>query len=137
MANQKFEKSLPSDHDLLPQVEEFAFSVAEKVGLDKEKHNDLALALSEAASNSIKHGNKSDKSKTIKLTIIADDEKLIAKSKDQGEGFDPSTVPDPTAPENILKDSGRGIFIINTLAQNLHFEFSDSGTEIIFEFPFQ
>lgn len=135
MSTEIFEKTMASDHDLLPEVEEFAFEVAKKVNLDKEKHNDLALALSEAASNSIKHGNKNDKTKTIRLTIIADEEKLTAKAKDQGEGFDPDKVPDPTAPENILKDSGRGIFIVSSIAQNVRYEFDDDGTEMIFEVP--
>ena len=133
MAVQKFEKSFHSSPDVLPEVEEFAFHCCAESKLDKEKHNDLTLSISEAASNSIKHGNKNDPSKKVLITILADDEKLTIKLKDEGKGFDPQKVPDPTAPENILKDSGRGIFIINSFAKNLQFNFTDTGTEVSFE----
>lgn len=128
-----FKKEIPSDPDLMPEVEQFVFETAQKVQLNEDKLNNISLAVAEAISNSMKHGNKNDKTKTVTITIKADDEKMIVILKDQGAGFDPKDIPDPTKPENILKDSGRGIHIMRSLLDDLKFNFTPDGTEIILE----
>lgn len=128
-----FEKEIPSDPDLMPEVEEFILEVAKKVNLNEDKYNNVALAVAEAISNSIKHGNKNDKSKKVNIKIKTEDDKLIIILKDQGKGFDPAKIPDPTQPENILKDSGRGLFIMRSLLDDLRYNFTPDGTEIILE----
>jgi serine/threonine-protein kinase RsbW len=128
-----FKKDIPSDPDLMPEVEEFVLEVAEKAGLNEDKHNNIALAVAEAISNSMKHGNKNDKSKRVFIKIAVDDEKMIVTLKDEGKGFDLATIPDPTKPENILKDSGRGVHIMRSLLDDLRYNFTPEGTEIILE----
>ena len=128
-----FKKDIPSDPDLMPEVEEFVLEVAEKAGLNEDKHNNIALAVAEAISNSMKHGNKNDKSKRVFIKITVNDEKMIVTLKDEGKGFDPATIPDPTKPENILKDSGRGVHIMRSLLDDLRYNFTPEGTEIILE----
>lgn len=128
-----FEKEIPSDPDLMPEVEDFILDVAKKVNLNKDKYNNIALAVAEAISNSIKHGNKNDKTKKVNIKIKTEDDKLIVILKDQGKGFDPAVIPDPTQPENILKDSGRGLFIMRSLLDDLRYNFTPDGTEIILE----
>ncbi len=128
-----FKKEIPSDPELMPEVEKFVIETAEEINLNEDKFNNLSLAVAEAISNSMKHGNKNDKSKRVLITIKADNEKMIVTLKDEGEGFDPTTIPDPTKPENILKDSGRGIHIIRSLVDAVKFNFTPEGTEIILE----
>ena len=133
MADKIIEKVFPSDPELLPEIETFVMDIAEEYNLDEDKHNALALSVAEAASNSMLHGNKLDINKKVEVTINISDNKMIVKFKDEGEGFDRASVPDPTAPENILKDSGRGIHIMSTFLDDLRYEFSSEGTTAILE----
>jgi len=133
VADKIIEKVFPSDPELLPEIETFVMDIAKDYNLDEDKHNALALSVAEAASNSMLHGNKLDINKKVQVTINISDKKMIVKFKDEGEGFDRASVPDPTAPENILKDSGRGIHIMSTFLDDLRYEFSSEGTTAILE----
>jgi serine/threonine-protein kinase RsbW len=124
-------KEIPSDPELLPEAEDYILDIAKEVNLDQEKFNHLTLAFSEAAANSIVHGNKSNKNKTVKITVTVDDDFMTISLKDQGEGFKVEEVPDPTAPENILKDHGRGIHIMKSFLKDLRYVFTPEGTETI------
>ncbi len=126
-----YRKEIFSDPELMPEVEQFVLDVAEEVGLNENKFNNIALAVAEAISNSIKHGNKNDKNKKVFIKIEVKNHQMIVTLKDEGTGFDPNTVPDPTRPENILKESGRGVHIMRSLLDDLRFNFTPNGTEII------
>ena len=79
------------------------------------------------------HGNKLDKNKKIRITVRVSEEKMTVIIKDEGKGFNINTVPDPTKPENILKDSGRGIHIMRSFLNDLRYNFTPTGTETILE----
>lgn len=128
-----YNKKFSSDPDNLTEVEKFITDVADEFNLDDEIKNNLSLSLSEAASNAMVHGNKLDPKKYVDIKITVGDNKIEVVIKDEGNGFDPSSVPDPTAPENLLKDSGRGIHIMKTFLENIRYNFTDSGTEVILE----
>ena len=134
MTQQIFVKELPSDPELLPQAEEFIIDIAQKVKLNEDKFNSLALSFSEAASNSIVHGNKLNKNKLITITVKVENGIMEIIIKDQGKGFDPLTVPDPTKPENILKDNGRGIHIMRSFLDDLKYNSTPDGMETILVF---
>lgn len=131
MTIKNFSREVPSDPDLLPEIEEYVVDKIKNLGLSDEKFNNFALSVSEAASNSIVHGNICDQSKKVKITIQIDDNHVIVKFKDEGKGFVPDLVPDPTAPENILKDNGRGIHIMKTFLDSLEYNFEGDGTEVV------
>lgn len=131
MTERIFEKEIPSIPDLLPELEEFILDVAAKSTLNKDKYNSLALSFSEAASNSLLHGNKLDPSKKIKITVKLDEHLMTITIKDEGRGFKLEAVPDPTRPENILKESGRGIHIMRSFLKDLRYNFTPTGTETI------
>ena len=133
LSEQIFKKVVQSDAELLPELEEFIIDIAERYNLDKNKFNNLVLSFSEAVSNSIVHGNKLDKTKKVFIKVIVDNEKMTISIKDEGTGFDLKSVPDPTKLENILKDSGRGIHIMKSFVDNLHYNFTSTGTEVILE----
>lgn len=133
MMEKVYNKKFSSDPDNLVEVEKFITDIANEFNLDDDIKNNLSLSLSEAASNAMVHGNKLDPKKYIVITITVNDDKIEIVIKDEGNGFDPSSVPDPTAPENLLKDSGRGIHIMKTFLENMHYNFTDSGTEVILE----
>ena len=74
----------------------------------------VEMAVREAVTNAIVHGNQEDEAKAVEVTLNCLEDALQIEVKDQGEGFDPTSVPDPTDPENILKTSGRGIFLMRS-----------------------
>ncbi len=133
MPDKIYEKEIASDPDLLPELEEFIIELAIKSNLRDDKLNSLALSFSEAASNSMVHGNKLDKNKKVKITVHVTEKKMTVIIKDEGKGFNIDNVPDPTKPENILKDSGRGIHIMRSFLDDIQYNFTPTGTETILE----
>jgi len=120
-----------SDPNNLITIEEFVNYFAKDLGLDDAKLATLLLAVTEATTNAIIHANKCDKNKLVKVDVEVKDSKLIIKVIDEGKGFDPSQVPDPTRPENILKDSGRGMYLMKMYMDDLKYNITDGGTETI------
>lgn len=128
--NQTFKKIVPSDPDLIPAIDEFILSKINCLNLDEDILNDLSLSVSEAIANAMVHGNKLDPNKDVVVSINISGDELMLSIKDEGEGFDPDSVPDPTMPENIMRDSGRGIHIMRSFIDDVIYNFSSDGTEV-------
>jgi len=126
-----YNKTFKSKSTLLPKIEDFVLDIVKKTKISEVKLNKLEMAVAEAAANCVLHGNKSDENKKVEVTIIVENNKLIVKFKDQGTGFKIDEIPDPTKPENILKNSGRGVHIMKAFLDNLEYNFTPSGTETI------
>jgi serine/threonine-protein kinase RsbW len=130
MSNQVFRLSLRSTYKESEKVPDFVSDIQKQVDLDEKTTANLMLALSEAATNAIVHGNKLDKTKKVEIKLHFEPDRVIATVTDQGEGFDPDDSQDPLAEENLLKASGRGVFLIKELADEV--EYSDGGTKVRF-----
>ncbi len=128
--NRTCEKIVPSDPDFIPAIDEFILSKINSLNLEENTLNDLSLSVSEAIANAMVHGNKLDPNKDVIVSIIISDDELVVSIKDEGEGFDPDSVPDPTMPENIMRDSGRGIHIMRSFIDKIEYNFSSEGTEL-------
>ncbi|MCX8010207.1 MAG: ATP-binding protein [Ignavibacteria bacterium] len=98
--------------------------------ITEDHFNSLLLALTEALNNAIIHGNKSDIRKSILLEFIVSDDSIKTVITDEGEGFNPESVPDPTLPENLLKDHGRGLFIMQHFVDEIYFDKTDKGNSV-------
>ncbi|HRI48142.1 MAG TPA: ATP-binding protein [Ignavibacteriaceae bacterium] len=131
MLDKKYYLEIESDSNNLITVEEFINYVASDVNLDPEKLPGLLIAITEATTNAIIHANKKDVTKKVVLDIQLQNSQLIIKVIDQGQGFDPTKIPDPTEPENLLKDSGRGLYLMRVFADELKYNITPSGTETI------
>lgn len=131
MQPKEYTLEIDSDPNNLITVEEFINYIASECNLNQEKLPGLLIAITEATTNAIIHANKKDSSKKVTLHVTTDDEELIIKVKDQGAGFDPSKIPDPTEPENLLKDSGRGLYLMRIFADELKYNITPEGTETI------
>jgi serine/threonine-protein kinase RsbW len=127
----KFELEFSSDTKHLESVERLSTQVAKYAQLNESDSDDLGIVTTELVNNAIHHGNKNDPKKRVHLLFIVDSKKIELRIKDEGNGFDPGKLKDPLAPENLFSESGRGIFLIRNLMDELDFEFSDSGTETI------
>ncbi len=131
MEEKTYHLEIESDSRNLITVEEFINYFAIELNLKEDKINGLLLSITEATTNAIKHGNKSDKNKLVFIDVTCDNEFLTIKIKDQGEGFDPNKIPDPTHPENLLKDSGRGVYLMKIYMDEIKFNKTDEGMETI------
>jgi len=112
------------------KVEQTAEDYAERAGFDEDTVPNIAMAVREAAVNAVLHGNQYDPEKHITAIFETTADDLIIRISDQGAGLDPETIPDPLAPENILRGSGRGIFLIRAFMDEVNFRQLHPGTEL-------
>ncbi len=131
MAEDKYHIEIESDPNNLITVEEFVNYFCKDVHLPDEKLTNVLLAVTEATTNAIIHANKCDINKKVTIDASVENSKLIIKIKDEGEGFDPGNIPDPTEPENLLKDSGRGIYLMRVYMDDLQYNRTPSGMEFV------
>jgi serine/threonine-protein kinase RsbW len=120
---------LNSTLESVTQLETAALRLAAEAGLDEEQRFHVALAVREAAINAFLHGNLQDPAKQIGFSLQNTGADLVFTIADQGKGL-PDSLPDPLAAENLLRGSGRGIFLIRSMMDEVHFRQLDSGTEL-------
>ena len=112
------------------RVEATAERFASEAGLSEDARFPVTMAVREAAANAVFHGNGGDESKQILVSFENTGTALVFRVADQGGGLDPEAVPDPLAPENLLRASGRGIFLIRSFMDEVHFRALEPGTEL-------
>ncbi|MBX7140076.1 MAG: ATP-binding protein [Chitinophagales bacterium] len=110
------------------KVEAFVEVLKTDLQLSEEMEANILVSLSEAVNNAIVHGNKNNPAKKVSIKMEKDGNLLSFVVADEGEGFDPGVIIDPTAPENLDKPSGRGIFLMRSLADKV--EFIDGGRKV-------
>ncbi len=113
------------------KAEQAAAEFAAKFGFEADDCGRIAMAVREATINAVLHGNRCDPAKRVAVSFDSTAGTLTVAVRDEGQGLDPATLPDPLAPENLLKPSGRGIFLIRTFMDELRFQSTPSGTEVI------
>jgi len=112
---------LPSDYQSLIEVEKLVGGVCEEFGVKEDAFGNVLIAVSEAVNNAIQHGNKDIPDAKVEVIVANHDDVFCIQVKDEGNGFGFHELPDPTAPENLLKDSGRGVFLMKNLADEVEF----------------
>ncbi len=115
------ELTIKSVSENLREVEKFVDEISAELSLSDEIYGNLLIATLEAANNAIVHGNKSLEVKLVDILLTVEETKLILRVKDQGVGFDYKNIPDPTAPENLEKINGRGVFLMQRLSDQIEF----------------
>ena len=130
MTVQRVSYTLESSLDSVNKAEEEATKAATRAGFDEDEVGRISMAVREATVNAVLHGNHYDTSKRVSLAFENTGNELIITVQDQGPGLDPGAVADPLAPENLLKQSGRGIFLIRAFMDDVQFRNLDPGTEI-------
>jgi len=130
MAELRFSYTLDSTLETVDSAEQTAGRIAAETGFDEDEVMQISMAVREAAVNAVLHGNAYDPDKKVKLDFERTSRDLVITIRDQGKGLDLDKIPDPLAPENLLKTSGRGIFLIRSFMDEVHFRPSLTGTEI-------
>lgn len=124
--------TIPSRLEELSRIEQLTEDVATKLSLSEDARDNLAIAVTEAVGNAIVHGNKKDPNKKVTIKFVLRDNFVHVSVTDQGEGFQPDELADPLDPANLMKESGRGIFILKSLMTDVCFDFSKGGTTLKF-----
>jgi len=115
----KKDLNIPADLGNLRLVEKAIDELSMELDLSDEIYGNVLVATMEATNNAIIHGNNSDPEKIVKIQMMLEQKELKVHIEDQGRGFDYSTVPDPTSPENLEKINGRGIFLMERLSDEI------------------
>jgi serine/threonine-protein kinase RsbW len=121
-----------SDLNNIPEVESLIDQVCEDLSLNEDHYGNILIAVTEAVNNAITHGNESQGEKVVKVNVEKNDKAVVFSVLDEGNGFDFNNLPDPTAPENLEKPDGRGIFLMKNLSDEVSFE--ENGSKVCITF---
>ncbi|MBI1770042.1 MAG: ATP-binding protein [Bacteroidetes bacterium] len=123
---------IPSLSENIRIIESFIDNAKEKYRLNDDIYGNIMIAVTEAVNNAIRHGNKDNSSKNVTLSLSLEDGLIKFKVQDEGDGFNYHHLPDPTAPENISKPGGRGIFLMKHLSDEVDFKENGKVVELSF-----
>jgi serine/threonine-protein kinase RsbW len=129
--HEKIEFELPSDLCLMNGVLEYLQERVANLGLIQPERSNLFIALDEAFVNAVKHGNKSDPSKLVKITAELSSKEAAFTVEDEGEGFDIREIPDPCDPTNLFRTSGRGVLLIYNIMDEVEYNAQGNRVKMI------
>lgn len=122
---------IASRFEMLDVVQTVVSHLATMMGFDEDATHYMSVAVRESVVNAIKHGNALDPEKRVEVAFHLKDKALEVTIHDQGRGFDPATVPDPLAQENLLKVDGRGIFFMKSFMDEVAYAFPPGGGTLV------
>ncbi|GDX47179.1 hypothetical protein LBMAG24_25070 [Bacteroidota bacterium] len=123
---------LPSNLRSINVLDSFVQDVVHQYKINQEVHGNMLISLTEAVTNAITHGNHYDENKVVQINLQKKSDTIAIRVSDQGCGFDPSNVPDPTCEENICKCGGRGVFLMQRLCDQI--QYKDNGRTVEMHF---
>jgi serine/threonine-protein kinase RsbW len=118
---EKIDFEVPSVITLMDDILEYLMKRVEKLGVIKPERSNLFVALDEAFVNAVKHGNKFDTNKLVRISVDVSPKKARFTIEDEGEGFNVNEIPDPRDPENLFKTSGRGVMFIYNIMDKVSY----------------
>jgi serine/threonine-protein kinase RsbW len=122
---------IASRFEMLEMLQTVLTHLSGLAGFDEEATHYMSVAVRESVVNAIKHGNRGDEDKRIAITFALEAGKLEVSVRDEGGGFDPESVPNPTAVENLLKVDGRGIFFMRSFMDEVSYLFPAGGGTVV------
>jgi serine/threonine-protein kinase RsbW len=129
--HEKIEFEVPSLISLMHGILDYLMRRVEKIGVVNSESSNLFIALDEAFVNAVKHGNKFDMTKLVRITAEVSTKEARFTIEDEGEGFNVKEIPDPTNVENLFKTSGRGVLIIHNVMDEVHYNERGNRLEMI------
>jgi serine/threonine-protein kinase RsbW len=130
MTEQRVSYTLDSTLETVDSAEQTASRIAAESGFGEDEIMQISMAVREVVVNAVLHGNAYDPGKKVNLDFETTNNDLVITIRDQGNGLDPAKIPDPLSPDNLLKTSGRGIFLIRSFMDEVEIRPSKTGTEI-------
>jgi serine/threonine-protein kinase RsbW len=130
-ASESVDRLLESKLDSVDEAEELIVQMAEKAGFDEDDLHKIAMSVRETMVNAVVHGNRYNAHKKVHVTVLHSPGRLEIKIADQGEGFELTEIPDPLEEENLLRNSGRGIFLMKAFMDEVQIRRTEpAGTEV-------
>src|SRR5205823_11531637 len=126
-APETLERSLDSTLESVDGAEELAIGVAERAGFDDDDLMKIGMAVRESMVNAVVHGNRYNAHKKVRFSVAHNAPRFTIRIADEGEGFDVESLPDPLAPENLMRTSGRGIFLIRSFMDEFEIHRREQG----------
>ncbi len=123
---------IPSLSENIRMIESFIDNAREKFDFNDDIYGNIMIAVTEAVNNAIRHGNRNNSSKSVALSLSLEEGLIKFNVEDEGDGFDYHNLPDPTAPENLEKPGGRGIFLMKHLSDEVSFKENGRVVELSF-----
>jgi serine/threonine-protein kinase RsbW len=125
------ERFLDSTLESVDSAEELAVGVAQRAGFDEDSVMKIGMAVRESMVNAVVHGNRYNANKRVRFSVANNRERLTVRIADEGDGFDFSHLPDPRSPENLMRTSGRGIFLVRSFMDEFQIRHVEpAGTEV-------
>jgi len=121
---------IPPSHKFLADVDNFLESILREYKTEDSVIADIAISVSELVNNAVTHGQKANNGKSVTVEINHHSNKIKVSVTDNGSGFNPDELDDPLADENLLKEVGRGLFIVRSLMDTVDIQTTDQGTTI-------
>ena len=137
LVEKDYRLELDSSPESVSEIEGFIEQIREEVEIPDELYGNILVCLTEAVNNCIIHGNKFSPEKKVVLTCVKKDNVMSFTAADEGEGFDFNHLPDPTAPENIEKVTGRGVYLMRQLSDYLNYSNRGASVEMRFNIQLQ
>jgi serine/threonine-protein kinase RsbW len=125
-----FRLTMKSNPRNIGRVEALLKKLGKSIRLDEIQFHKLMVSLTEAVNNAIIHGNRSEPARRVRITCEVLPGWLLIMVDDEGRGFKPEKIGNPLAKENVLRESGRGIFLMRTLMDKVEFDFGKGGTQV-------
>jgi serine/threonine-protein kinase RsbW len=125
------ELKLESSIDSIARAADVAAQVVRRFGFNEEAAFGIDMAVREAVTNAVLHGNKRDESKTVEVTFRGSPQVIEITVRDQGQGFNPGDVPDPTDPQNLMKANGRGLLFMRTFMDEIEYTRHPQGGTVV------
>lgn len=125
--------TISSNPNNILEVENYLRDAQLDLKIDEVRFPDILISITEAVNNAIIHGNNADESKEVKINMVGQSTGIAISVSDEGNGFDPNGLPDPTSPENIECCGGRGVYIMSRLADKLSFANNGSTVQMFFK----
>jgi serine/threonine-protein kinase RsbW len=124
-------RSFPSVPETEAEVDTFLDTRLREAGFPDEMMVDVAVSVSEVVNNAVIHGNGRDTTKTVQINLDIETDRVKISVQDEGAGFDPDALPDPVAQDNLMREVGRGLFIVRAYMDEVHFQkMGDAGLRI-------
>jgi serine/threonine-protein kinase RsbW len=127
----RFHLDLGSRFENIELVQVVLKDTLDQLGIEEDARHWIDVAVREAVANAIKHGNAQNPDKQVHIDLLLEGDQLVIRIEDEGEGFDPSSVQDPLAPENILRPNGRGIFYMKNFMDDIHYDLRPGGGTVV------
>ena len=112
---------MPSHPSCISEVEDFVQRLVNRLNVDPNLYPNILISLTEAVNNAMQHGNQFDKTKNILVSYQEQPHQIRLTISDEGSGFDPYKIPDPTSQDHIQEEGGRGVFLMKQLTDEIHF----------------